>query len=504
MSALEFFKAIIKGTEDLSLPAAKQLDSLVAQHGDGLIEAARENRADAFLEENLGKLDGADDARATAIKLLKSPRTIELLENLAEKQAFIDDFAKAHNKAKAGRTPFSQSDFNQLLEKHGVNRNSGVPGTRKIVDHMEHLRSQAHEAGMEEQLRRVDARTRPLFWNAYERADARSRNATTTAGRVAWRIAAGTERWLLNKYALGGGLVVLAIADGKTDHKSSKSLARNLNEAMSEVSEAIKEDWPEIWNLIKNLGPEAAQTMINVMQATPEMATAMLLETAKYHKINLSENQAKAFVQMSHGNLLGAGLTLSGHEIDPVEMIQVYKDAQNSGDPQAYVQKKLQEKFNLNDAQVAEYVAKGKEHKAQAEKLLHESNELIHDPKKAVASARSDFHDAAEKFDPTAEYGIVGGAMYSMALFMFRAGPQTAGMLASASKFLIGSWMDPLLGFFNIKPSFNAAAAGDALLARTRQKTPDEMRRDPNVLRHEPPSLAQPTTLFLQPEPSGP
>ena len=91
--------------------------------------------------------------------------------------------------------------------------------------------------------------------------------------------------------------------------------------------------------------------------------------------------------------------------------------------------------------------------------------------------------------------GIVGGAMYSLSLMMFRAGPKTAAMVAEVCQTLIGSWADPLLGLVGIKPAFNAASGADALRASI-HKSPKDLQDDPNVVGQNA-SVAQRTDLTL-------
>lgn len=178
------------------------------------------------------------------------------------------------------------------------------------------------------------------------------------------RAAGGVIRWGVP--VAGTGMVGVVGADVLTDGESTRSLTRLMNDVAAWTADAVEESMPEAAKLLREMGPDAAKLTLKVMAAPVGTAAHVIDETAKYHGINLPVEQAEALAQMIGGSPLMAALTASGHEVKPEEMITMYQEARESGDPVAYIRQDLQKRFHLTDAQVAEYERQAEEIKTSA------------------------------------------------------------------------------------------------------------------------------------------
>ena len=182
------------------------------------------------------------------------------------------------------------------------------------------------------------------------------------------RATAGTVRWGLPVLATGVAGVVAATFF--TGGNSTRALADAANGTLDWMAGALQETSPEAADFLRKLGPDAGEFLLRVMSEPVDTAKQFIQQTARYRGIELSDEHASALAQFMNGNPLMAALSAGGHDIDPRDVITLYRDAATQPDPQAYIRTTLQQRFGLPDQQMAEYVQRGEELRSGAGQML--------------------------------------------------------------------------------------------------------------------------------------
>jgi len=355
------------------------LHSFVANSGnmDNLVAAIRGGNLDSFLRNTEG-----------AAALANNPLFMRTMAKLGDNIRYLDE---VENALVAGRAVNPE----EFLARLGVNAGDDVAVnlTRGLANYNDVIAAGARSsADVTDRLAALEQRLDSARPPRATVADYSTVSASTgfrhlsygvlrssadwfmekgILGQVAGgglRVAAGTVRWGVP--VLGTALVGVVGANYMSGGDTTRAIADAANGTLDWTANQLQATSPETAAFLRQLGPDAGEFLLQVMSQPVDTASQFIQQTARYRGLTLSEEQANSLAQFLNGNPLMAALTAGGYNVDPQEMIRIYRESTSQADPAAYVQRTLQQRLGLTDAQMAEYVQRGEELRSGAGQMV--------------------------------------------------------------------------------------------------------------------------------------
>ena len=430
-SSAEFFKIMFSGFPEYAEFAVKNSE-FFDKFGDDLMRAMRkspDNMAGA-LEESLKNADNMSDG---AKAFFRRPSTVQLFENLAASKPFLDEFSDIYRQAATKGTKISDKDFIELLKKHKISEDDTRPGIAQLARLAKQAQKGINEAAESEISAQSTARGR-YFGNSnwYVGADAAARHAENPLARTGFRAAAGSVRVARAGVPVGiVGLIAGVGAHAVTDGKSTELAVDALDATLMTTVKAIRVVSPALADLLEKTGKEGMIFLLKFSDQKADASEKAVRRFAERHNYAITDREAKSAGHILGGSFIQAAfVAVTGKDIDLGEAAKILEAADAAPDRAAFIKQEFKTRFGVSDEEADAIIQRAESLKPEVKAAVEQIK--TGDVKATVEGVKDKFEGAADAINPVEKFGIIGGAVYSLCLMSFKAGPKTAEWVAGA------------------------------------------------------------------------